>query len=226
MRSPFQEGDAPGLSVFGSGRGCNTLTGWFEVLEHEVDARGRLRRFAADFEQHCEGAAPALRGSVRYGSSFYAAAGDRDGDGVLDAADACPDAPDPTQADADADGLGDACHQACDADGNGAVDLRDVGAVFASLDAPLATPVDVRDADADGQITVLDARVCALRCTADGCEETSLVEIPTPEPAGAALGAAALLALGALQRRARRAAVSSPARSPSSRGRSSCACCG
>ncbi len=34
---------------------------------------------------------------------------DRDADGICDAADACPEVPDPARADADADGAGDAC---------------------------------------------------------------------------------------------------------------------
>lgn len=63
-------GVAPGLDVGGDGRGCNTLTGRFLVLEIAFDGGGNVIRFAADFEQHCEGDAPALYGSVRYESSF------------------------------------------------------------------------------------------------------------------------------------------------------------
>jgi hypothetical protein len=36
-------------------------------------------------------------------------AGDADGDGIADAVDVCPSRPDPDQADADRDGVGDAC---------------------------------------------------------------------------------------------------------------------
>jgi hypothetical protein len=43
--------------------------------------------------------------------------GDRDGDGVPDAADNCPDAPNPDQSDLDRDGAGDLCDH--DADGDG-----------------------------------------------------------------------------------------------------------
>lgn len=42
----------------------------------------------------------------------YVAAHDRDSDGVLDAADNCPDAPNPDQADANGNGIGDACDTA------------------------------------------------------------------------------------------------------------------
>lgn len=68
-RFPFQSPTAPGLSVSGDGRGCNTLTGRFVVLEVEY-ADDTVVSFAADFEQHCEGADPALFGSVRYNSTL------------------------------------------------------------------------------------------------------------------------------------------------------------
>lgn len=64
-RYPFQGPDAPGLSVSGNGRGCNTLTGSFSVTEVTFDPFGNLERFAAAFEQHCEGAQAALRGHVQ-----------------------------------------------------------------------------------------------------------------------------------------------------------------
>src|SRR5438132_683291 len=65
-RWPFQAAGAPGLSVSGDGRGCNTLTGRFVVLEATYDVNGKVQSFAADFEQHCEGFVPALFGSIRY----------------------------------------------------------------------------------------------------------------------------------------------------------------
>src|SRR5439155_836959 len=65
-RWPFQAAGAPGLSVYGDGRGCNVLSGRFVVLEATYDASGKVQSFAADFEQHCENAVPALFGSVRY----------------------------------------------------------------------------------------------------------------------------------------------------------------
>ncbi len=64
-RYPFQDPDSPGLDVSGNGRGCNTLTGSFTVTEITFDAGGAIASFAADFEQHCEGVEPALRGHVQ-----------------------------------------------------------------------------------------------------------------------------------------------------------------
>jgi hypothetical protein len=72
-RFPFQSPTLPGLSVSGNGRGCNTLTGRFDILEVEYDPSGNVVSFAADFEQHCEGDDPALFGSIHYNSSIGAA---------------------------------------------------------------------------------------------------------------------------------------------------------
>jgi hypothetical protein len=68
-RYPFQQPHLPGLDVSGDGRGCNMLFGSFTVHESVVDAFGVVQQFAADFEQHCEGAAPALFGQIRFNSS-------------------------------------------------------------------------------------------------------------------------------------------------------------
>jgi hypothetical protein len=67
-RYPFQASTAPGLSVAGDGSGCNTLTGRFDVLEVAYGPDGGVTRFAADFEQHCDGMGPALFGSIRINS--------------------------------------------------------------------------------------------------------------------------------------------------------------
>lgn len=69
IRYPFQLASGNGLSVSGSGRGCNRLFGRFQVHEIVVDSNGMLERFAADFEQHCEGASAGLFGAVRYNST-------------------------------------------------------------------------------------------------------------------------------------------------------------
>jgi HYR domain len=64
LRYPFNDG-APGLSVTGNGRGCNTLTGQFDVHEISIATTGELIVFDATFEQHCEGFDPALFGRLR-----------------------------------------------------------------------------------------------------------------------------------------------------------------
>ncbi|SMC29208.1 hypothetical protein SAMN02745857_03680 [Andreprevotia lacus DSM 23236] len=70
QRWPFQSPTGAGLDVSGSGRGCNTSTGRFDILEISYTPTGDLDHFAANFEQHCEGAAAALRGSVYYKSTL------------------------------------------------------------------------------------------------------------------------------------------------------------
>ncbi len=59
----------PALDLSGESRGCNMLTGRFQVLEAQYDSGGVPQVFAADFEQHCEGQTPALFGQVRYNST-------------------------------------------------------------------------------------------------------------------------------------------------------------
>ncbi|HEY2941458.1 MAG TPA: FG-GAP-like repeat-containing protein [Vicinamibacteria bacterium] len=88
-RWPFQSPGAPGLDVSGAGRGCNMLTGRFVVHEVMTEGAGNLTRFAADFEQHCEGSSSALFGSIRLNSTVPVTqqtpvAGDLDGDGKTD----------------------------------------------------------------------------------------------------------------------------------------------
>jgi hypothetical protein len=69
QRWPFQATGHPGLSVSGEGRGCNTLTGTFKVLEVVRDpATDVLQSFAVDYEQHCEGFTAAMYGQLRFNS--------------------------------------------------------------------------------------------------------------------------------------------------------------
>lgn len=65
QRFPFQQEGHPGLSLSGNGRGCNTLTGKFHVRQLAFELDGSVRTAAVDFEQHCEGATPAVRGKLR-----------------------------------------------------------------------------------------------------------------------------------------------------------------
>lgn len=66
QRYPFQPSGTPGLAIDGAGRGCNTLTGNFQILKAGYNSSNVLQSFSANFEQHCEGAAPALFGWLRY----------------------------------------------------------------------------------------------------------------------------------------------------------------
>ncbi len=66
-RAAFR-GSSPGLDFEGSGRGCNTIIGRFSVLEADYNTPG-FPRFAADFEQWCQGSTAPLLGEVRINSS-------------------------------------------------------------------------------------------------------------------------------------------------------------
>ena len=48
VRYPFQGPGQPGLSLSGDGRGCNTLTGRFDVLEVTFGPNGFIERFTRD----------------------------------------------------------------------------------------------------------------------------------------------------------------------------------
>ena len=61
-RYPFND-NSPGLDVGGYGRGCNESTSRFTVDQLAFDPDGTLRTFQVTFEQHCENAEPALRGT-------------------------------------------------------------------------------------------------------------------------------------------------------------------
>lgn len=70
-RWPFQATDAPGLNFDGNGRGNNTLTGSFQILEATYAASGEVLTFAADFRQYDEGVQGWWNmGSIRYNSDI------------------------------------------------------------------------------------------------------------------------------------------------------------
>src|SRR5205085_1459314 len=69
VRYPFENGTTPCISLTGDSRGCNTVSGRFDVLEVAYGPDGSVRRFAADFVQHCEGNAAALFGQIRYNAN-------------------------------------------------------------------------------------------------------------------------------------------------------------
>ncbi len=68
-RFPFQASNQPGLSVFGDGRGCNTLTGSFQVLQVTYGSGNSIAAFDATFVQFCEGGTAALRGEIRFNAN-------------------------------------------------------------------------------------------------------------------------------------------------------------
>jgi len=69
-RWPFM-GTGAGMAFTGPGRGNNTLTGNFNVLQADYDATGQVTAFAVDFVQYDEGNQSAWsRGSIRFNSNI------------------------------------------------------------------------------------------------------------------------------------------------------------
>lgn len=64
-RYPFHDPEQGGLNWSGEGRGSNTLTGWF-AIDKVTYVNGVLMEIDLRFEQHCEGAAPALHGQIHW----------------------------------------------------------------------------------------------------------------------------------------------------------------
>ena len=64
QRWPFQASTSPGLDFSGSGRGCNVLSGSFEILELAADTSGTINRLQVHFIQHCESGSSYLDGRV------------------------------------------------------------------------------------------------------------------------------------------------------------------
>ena len=66
-RAPFRSGSAPGLEVYGNGRGCNQVFGSFTVQKILTDPSGNVFALDASFTQNCEfPTAVPLTGAVRY----------------------------------------------------------------------------------------------------------------------------------------------------------------
>jgi hypothetical protein len=65
-RAPFASPGHPGIDLGGDGRGCNTITGAFQVHSLRWADDAGLSDFLATFEQHCEGGPAALRGCVHF----------------------------------------------------------------------------------------------------------------------------------------------------------------
>jgi hypothetical protein len=67
QRAPFAQPGHPGLDITFQHRGCNTLTGEFTIYEVTLSPdQQTILSFSASFEQHCDGATPALFGTFTY----------------------------------------------------------------------------------------------------------------------------------------------------------------
>jgi hypothetical protein len=62
----FADSTHAGLDFFGDGRGCNQSTGTLTIDSIALNGQGSVTRLGATFEQHCEGAAPALHGTIHH----------------------------------------------------------------------------------------------------------------------------------------------------------------
>jgi hypothetical protein len=65
-RADFASPGHPGLDISFQNRGSNTLTGNFTITDVTFGPGDVIETFAASFEQHSEGAAPALFGTFTY----------------------------------------------------------------------------------------------------------------------------------------------------------------
>ena len=83
-------------------------------------------------------------------------------------------------------GLNGLAHAAvCDIDADGDVDRLDIKSVVTARDMSVGSG-DPRDADGDGTITVLDARICIRRCSQPGCPVIDSTASPPPADTGQA----------------------------------------
>ncbi|GAF86708.1 unnamed protein product, partial [marine sediment metagenome] len=73
--------------------------------------------------------------------------------------------------------------EVCDVDSDSDIDRLDLTAIFAARNQPASGVDDPRDEDANGYITVLDGRACALRCALAQCAvvDPPAIEITSPE---------------------------------------------
>lgn len=69
QRAPFHNPVKPGLEVSGAGRGCNQLSGRFDVFSIERGSNNKLIKFEASFEQNCDSSTGVLTGKVNVSSA-------------------------------------------------------------------------------------------------------------------------------------------------------------
>jgi len=68
QRYPFHNPVKGGLSWYGEGRGCNTLSGWF-VVDKVTYVAGAMTELELRFEQRCEAGSAALRGKIKWSAN-------------------------------------------------------------------------------------------------------------------------------------------------------------
>jgi len=71
--TPFQSTHFPGFGLSGLATGCSFIRARYTIYEMSFDGAGKLERFAADFERHCDGEIPAVAGAIRFNSTRAAA---------------------------------------------------------------------------------------------------------------------------------------------------------
>ncbi|MFD3512177.1 hypothetical protein [Streptomyces sp. NPDC058657] len=64
VRYPFNEAGRPGLDLSGDGRGCDTLTGSFDIAQVVFGPHGYVQKLDATFEQFCGNSGAAARGEI------------------------------------------------------------------------------------------------------------------------------------------------------------------
>ena len=68
QRYPFRTPDRPGINFSGEGRGCNRISGWFEIIEVEV-VGSTVNKLAADIRHTCADIDTSFFGPLRFNSS-------------------------------------------------------------------------------------------------------------------------------------------------------------
>ena len=64
QRAAFHNPVKPGIDISGAGRGCNEISGGFQIENIAFSTEQIMERFQAAFEQHCEGDGPMLKGEI------------------------------------------------------------------------------------------------------------------------------------------------------------------
>ncbi len=68
-RFPFNPVGTPGMSIVADSRGCNQLTGAYDIIDLQYTTTGSVKSFAVNYIQFCDGG-PALSGALRYNSKI------------------------------------------------------------------------------------------------------------------------------------------------------------